>query len=350
MAKLSVSDVHVRYGTNPVLKGVSIELADGEIIALLGRSGSGKSTLLRAIAGLEQPTQGTITIGDKTVFDHGCVNVPPEARNLGLVFQSYALWPHRTVRDNVGYPLKVRKMAAPQLRAQVDEVLDSVGLAEYGDRHPSELSGGQQQRVALARALVYRPPLILLDEPLSNLDAKLRDEARVWIRQIIKKYGLTGVFVTHDQVEAMGIADRIALLDGGQMVQSGTPEELYTSPNSFFAADFMGLNDCFEVTIEAIGGEQATCRLGEARIVGRDKSGKRPGEKARAVIRVESLRVVDGPGPARVPATLVTSVYVGSRWEHLFDVAGQQLRAFTTSRLPDAAHHLELPNGQLWIF
>lgn len=350
MAKLIVSDVHVQYGSNPVLKGVSADLADGEIIALLGRSGSGKSTLLRAIAGLEQPTKGRIQIGDQVVFEAGKTNLAPEARNLGLVFQSYALWPHKTVRENVAYPLKVRKTDKATIATQVEDVLKSVGLAEYADRFPSELSGGQQQRVALARALVYRPPLILLDEPLSNLDAKLRDEARVWIRQIIKSYGLTGVFVTHDQVEAMAIADRIALLDGGQLVQAGTPEELYTQPESFFAADFMGLNDVFDLTLEAREGGQAVCRLGGTIIRGIDKSDKPAGSKVRGVARIESIGVTAEGGPNRVPADILSSVYVGGRWETLFQVDGCQLRAFTPQRLEAGSHHLHLPEDQLWVF
>ena len=274
MAKLSVNQLHVQYGKTQVLKGVSIDVADGEIVALLGRSGCGKSTLLRSIAGLENPTAGSIVIGDRTVFDADKkTNLPPEKRDLGLVFQSYALWPHKTVLENVAYGLKVRGKDRVETQIQAQEVLQGVGLADYGHRYPSELSGGQQQRVALARALAYRPPLILLDEPLSNLDAKLREEARVWIRQLIKKSGLTAIFVTHDQVEAMAIADRVMLLNEGLLVQEGVPETLYTDPNSLFAADFMGVNNTFEAKVKEVAGERVRLDLGGRQVWGVNKGG-----------------------------------------------------------------------------
>ena len=197
----------------------------------------------------------------------------PEKRDLGLVFQSYALWPHKTVLENVAYGLKVRGKDRVETQIQAQEVLQGVGLADYGHRYPSELSGGQQQRVALARALAYRPPLILLDEPLSNLDAKLREEARVWIRQLIKKSGLTAIFVTHDQVEAMAIADRVMLLNEGLLVQEGVPETLYTDPNSLFAADFMGVNNTFEAKVKEVAGERVRLDLGGASGLGRQQGG-----------------------------------------------------------------------------
>ncbi|PSC82581.1 lipase, partial [Klebsiella pneumoniae] len=239
MIELSVENLHLTYGDNPVLKGVSMTLGRGEVVSLLGPSGSGKTTLLRAVAGLEKPTSGRIAIGNRTVYDGTPRSeIPAEERNLGLVFQSYALWPHKTVFDNVAYPLKLRKVAAGEIKERVQRVLDQLGLGHLGNRHPHQLSGGQQQRVAIGRALVYNPPVILLDEPLSNLDAKLREEARVFLRELIIKLGLSALMVTHDQNEAMAISDRILLLNNGVIEQQGTPQEMYGSPATLFAAEF----------------------------------------------------------------------------------------------------------------
>ncbi|MEG0883035.1 MAG: ABC transporter ATP-binding protein, partial [Janthinobacterium sp.] len=208
MNELTVNELYLDYGTgasaNQILKGVSMHLQKGEVVALLGPSGSGKTTLLRAVAGLESPKAGTIQIGERNVFDGAKqFEMPAEQRNLGLVFQSYALWPHKTVFDNVAYGLKLRKMGSTEIAARIKEVLTQLGLGHLGERYPHQLSGGQQQRVAIARALVYNPPVILLDEPLSNLDAKLREEARAFLRELIVRLGLSALMVTHDQGEAM---------------------------------------------------------------------------------------------------------------------------------------------------
>ncbi|MGI1607723.1 ABC transporter ATP-binding protein, partial [Klebsiella michiganensis] len=253
MIELSVENLHLTYGDNPVLKGVSMELKRGEVVSLLGPSGSGKTTLLRAVAGLEKPTSGIITIGKTRVYDgNPRSEIPAEARNLGLVFQSYALWPHKTVFENVAYPLKLRKVAAAEIKQRVQTVLEQLGLGHLGSRHPHQLSGGQQQRVAIGRALVYNPPVILLDEPLSNLDAKLREEARVFLRELIVKLGLSALMVTHDQNEAMAISDRILLLNNGVIEQQGTPQEMYGSPRTLFAAEFMGSNNRLHGTVTAL--------------------------------------------------------------------------------------------------
>ncbi|HEY1147541.1 MAG TPA: ABC transporter ATP-binding protein, partial [Pseudoduganella sp.] len=220
--ELSVDALHLDYGSgasvNPILKGVSMHLQKGEVVALLGPSGSGKTTLLRAVAGLESPRTGTIDIGQRRVFDGAAgLEMPAEQRNLGLVFQSYALWPHKTVFDNVAYGLRLRKMGKGDIADRVNDVLKQLGLGHLGERYPHQLSGGQQQRVAIARALVYSPPVILLDEPLSNLDAKLREEARAFLRELIVRLGLSALMVTHDQAEAMAISDRILLLNNGRI-------------------------------------------------------------------------------------------------------------------------------------
>src|SRR3954464_13305291 len=244
MAELTVDDLHLAYGDNPILKGVSMTLNRGEVVSLLGPSGSGKTTLLRAVAGLEVPHKGQIKIADRVVFDgSGGADVPAEGRNLGLVFQSYALWPHKTVSDNIAYALKLRKVKSDEIKTRVRQVLDQLSLGHLGERFPHQLSGGQQQRVALARALVYTPPVILLDEPLSNLDAKLREEARAWLRELIVRMQLSALCVTHDQSEALAMSDRILLLNNGRIEQQGTPEQMYSDPVTLFTADFMGSNN-----------------------------------------------------------------------------------------------------------
>src|SRR6266566_5150371 len=222
--QLVVEDLHLQYGDNPILKGVSMTLNPGEVVALLGASGSGKTTLLRSVAGLEQPSRGKISIGQAVLYDSEAgVDMAVEKRNLGLVFQSYALWPHRSVFDNVAYSLRLRGMAVSAIGQRVEQALTNLGLGALGQRFPHQLSGGQQQRVAIARALVYNPPVILMDEPLSNLDAKLRDEAKAWLRSLIRDLQLSAVVVTHDQSEAMAMADRIVLLSEGRIEQVGSP-------------------------------------------------------------------------------------------------------------------------------
>src|SRR5438034_6367271 len=255
MSELSVNNLYLDYGSgasaNPILKGVSMELKRGEVVALLGPSGSGKTTLLRAVAGLESPKAGRINIGERVVFEgtqNGArtLEMPAEQRNLGLVFQSYALWPHKTVADNVGYGLKLRKVPAAEITTRVKKALEELSLGHLLERYPHQLSGGQQQRVAIARALVYNPPVILMDEPLSNLDAKLREEARAWLRELIVEMQLSALVVTHDQSESLAMSDRILLLNNGVIEQEGTPETMYAHPHTLFAAEFMGSNNRIE--------------------------------------------------------------------------------------------------------
>src|SRR5574337_1606392 len=223
MNRLVVADLYLEYGDNPVLKGVSLTLSPGEVVALLGASGSGKTTLLRSVAGLETPSRGRITIGDAVLYDGAAgIDMRVEKRSLGLVFQSYALWPHRSVFDNVAYGLKLRGADKTAVGERVTEALNNLGPGHLAERFPHQLSGGQQQRVAIARALVYNPPVVLMDEPLSNLDAKLREEARAWLRELILELQLSALVVTHDQAEAMAMSDRILLLSEGRIEQQGT--------------------------------------------------------------------------------------------------------------------------------
>jgi len=240
-ASIEVRDLVVRYGTVEAVRGVSFTVAAGEHLTLLGPSGCGKTTTLRAIAGLERPTSGEIRIGGTRMFSSSPnVNVPAERRGLSMVFQSYAIWPHMTVFDNVAYGLRVRKLPTSEIATRVREALELVQLGDLGARSASKLSGGQQQRVALARAFVFSPSVLLFDEPLSNLDAKLRAEMRVELKELQRRLDITSVYVTHDLEEALAISDRIVVMRDGAIEQVGTPGEIYDRPRNTFVADFIG--------------------------------------------------------------------------------------------------------------
>jgi iron(III) transport system ATP-binding protein len=351
MADLTVNDLALRYDDNEILKGVSVAVPAAKVVALLGPSGSGKTTLLRAVAGLETPHRGVVRIGDKVLFDAGRrIDLPAEARGLGLVFQSYALWPHRTVFDNVAYGLKLRGVGKAEIKLQVEKALAQIALVHLAERYPHQLSGGQQQRVALARALVYAPAVILLDEPLSNLDAKLREEARAWLRQLIVALELSALLVTHDQIEAMAIADRIVLLNAGVVEQEGTPTELYQQPATLFAAEFMGSNNRLEGTLQARTDERAVIEAMGVRLEGRARTRAAVGAPVCGVLRVEKVMLGDGPGPNRVPMTLKAQMYIGERWELLFVKDGVSARAYASAPLAHDFHHVEFPPSALWIF
>ncbi len=352
MVDLVVEDLRIKLGGNEILKGVSLELRRGEVAALLGPSGSGKTTLLRAVAGLEQPYMGRISVAGTPVFDGATgLVVPTEARGLGFVFQSYALWPHRTVEENVAYSLKLRGMENEARRGAVQKALDSLGLGKLGHRYPHELSGGQQQRVAIARALVYGPSVVLLDEPLSNLDAKLREEARAFLKELIERENLAALMVTHDQSEALAIANRILLLNRGVVEQAGTPQEMYGSPKTLFVAEFMGSNNRIDGTIVSVSGGRASLRVGEVTFEGVARCGAdRTGQAGTAIVRVEAGRIVGEGGPNRVRLDLVTSMYLGNLWEHVFRGGGVAVRVQHSGAAPKQVEWIELPAEQLWIF
>lgn len=361
MNELSVNDLHLDYGTgasaNQILKGVSMELQRGEVVALLGPSGSGKTTLLRAVAGLESPKSGGIKIGDRTVFDGSRkLEIPAEERNLGLVFQSYALWPHKTVSDNVGYGLKLRKMSSSDIAGRVKTVLNQLGLGHLGERFPHQLSGGQQQRVAIARALVYNPPVILLDEPLSNLDAKLREEARAFLRELIVRLGLSALMVTHDQAEAMAISDRILLLNNGKIEQQGTPQSMYETPNTLFTAEFMGSNNRLPAKILQRDGEHAVLQIAGGNVKATLRGQGSNANDAIAIIRVEQINISDTAIDNAIKLPLSTCMYLGDRWECVFRNAdehgsdGTVLRAYAKQRLAPGEYWLQLPQHALWAF
>jgi iron(III) transport system ATP-binding protein len=351
MDDLVIKDLRLRLGENEVLKGVSLGVPAGQAVALLGPSGSGKTTLLRAIAGLEQPQCGSIVVGERVFFDAARgVDLPPEQRGLGLVFQSYALWPHRTVCENVAAGLKLRGIPSDEIKTRVGKVLGQIGLGHLAERLPPQLSGGQQQRVAIARALVYEPPVILLDEPLSNLDAKLREEARAFLRTLITTLGLSAIHVTHDQLEAMALADRIVLLQCGTIAQDGSPTALYNDPATLFAAEFMGNNNRLEGKLVEKANDHAIMEVFGERLTGMARTRAAVGDNAVGVIRLERMRCMNEPGPNRLPMQLEVPMYLGERWELLFARGGTTVRAYAEEPLPPGEHYLEFPADALWVF
>lgn len=301
MANLTINHVTKAFGDNVVLKEFNQQFGDGEFITLLGPSGCGKTTMLRMIAGFEKPTTGEILIGDKVVSSDK-VFVPPEKRDIGMVFQSYAVWPHMTVFDNVAYPLTIQKKKKDEIKEAVERVLEIVHLSQYRDRIPSRLSGGQQQRVALARALVAKPQLLLLDEPLSNLDAKLRESMRFEIKEIQERLGITVVYVTHDQTEAMAMSDRIILINRGVIQQVASPAEIYNHPANQFVADFLG-------KVDFLKGE---VKDGKILLDGTDQEIAYSGDKTgRVELAVRPERITLSTEKGDLKGTLESQYYLG---------------------------------------
>ena len=349
--KLVVEDLHLQYGDNLILKGVSMTLNPGEVVALLGASGSGKTTLLRSVAGLEQPSRGKITIGGSMLFDSAAgIDMPVEKRNLGLVFQSYALWPHRTVFENVAYGLRLRNITAAEIDQRVTQALNNLGLGALAQRLPHQLSGGQQQRVAIARALVYNPPVVLMDEPLSNLDAKLREEARAWLRELIVRLHISALVVTHDQTEAMAMSDKILLLNFGKIEQQGTPEDMYNRPQTQFTAEFMGSNNHLPGKVAQVAEGRALLAGDGWRLWGAARGPLAVGDTATGVIRLERTRIASGAGADCVKAELVTGMFLGDRKENLFKLGDLRLRCYGSVPAGSPECFLELPPGDLWVF
>jgi len=343
MAELVIENLTKRFGEVVAVDSVSIHVADGEFVTLLGPSGCGKSTTLAAVAGLDRPDGGRISVGGTVYFDERTGTfLPPEARNCGLVFQSYALWPHMTVFDNVVFPLTLRKVPSAERKRRVEEVLALVEMEPYADRYPHQLSGGQQQRVALARTLVYRPAILLLDEPLSNLDAKLRDRARTWLAELRTRLGLTTIYVTHDQIEALSLSDRIVVMNGGRIAQIGTPQDIYERPADPFVADFIGTTNFLPGrVVGAPDGGQALIELedGQRVAVQVERRTAAPGSRVTLAYRPEQIGVVaegeaapDGAGSV-VTARVISRAYVGGRWQVGLDLGGGPLR-LETARPP----------------
>ena len=340
MPDIELRRVLKRFGAQTAVNGIDLAAEQGEMLTLLGPSGCGKTTTLRMVAGLEDPDEGTIRAGDRVLFDGAKgINIPPENRGLGMVFQSYAIWPHMTVLENVAYPLKMRRVPAAERRTMVGKVLDLVGMAGLEDKPATKLSGGQQQRVAFARALVFQPELLLLDEPLSNLDAKLREHMRFELRIMQKRLGLTAIYVTHDQEEALTLSDRLVVMNGGNIEQVGTPEEIYERPATRFVAQFIGKANMIELDDEvrhdAAGAMvrlrtfrdpvQITLPSSAVRSDGNGAATSDNAGKPCLFIRPEKITMFGengaaGDGRWLIPGTVRERAYVGDHNEYLADV------------------------------
>jgi iron(III) transport system ATP-binding protein len=327
MSQIQLSNLVKRYDRTEAVAGISLTVDSGQAVALLGPSGCGKTTTLKCIAGLEDPTEGEVHIDGRLVASRN-VSLPPEKRDLGMVFQSYALWPHMSVFGNVAYPLEVRGHAKADVRGRVLETLELVGLGGLQDRLPAQLSGGQQQRVALARSIVASPKTVLFDEPLSNLDAKLRVHMRGELKTILTRLGITAVYVTHDRSEAMAICDRVVLMNEGRIVQQGTPEQLFAQPVDRFAADFMGGGNFLAGTIVCAGHPfgEVNCQ-GQVVRCGPPDGGE-PGQAVTLVLRSELLRLSASTeeGGNCWPVKIVQRLYLGARAEYVVTFNGQELR------------------------
>jgi iron(III) transport system ATP-binding protein len=310
-AAVRLEGIGKRYGAVQAVKPLDLTIEGGTLVTLLGPSGCGKTTLLRMIAGLEQSTEGKLFIGDRDV-----TLLPAGARNVSMVFQSYALFPHMNVLENVGYGLVSSGVRKRDAQARAEMVLETVGLKGFGTRLPSEMSGGQQQRVAVARALILEPDVLLFDEPLSNLDARLRRSMREEIRTLQQRLGLTVVYVTHDQSEALAVSDRIVVMRNAEIAQAGTPEELYSRPHSVFVATFMGEANQARGIIESVADDVARVRIGSL-VLELPARGLAPGP-VDVVIRPEAMQVAT-EGAAAIPATVVRAIYMGSHAECRFE-------------------------------
>jgi iron(III) transport system ATP-binding protein len=345
---VTLRQVTKSFGAGPVVDNISLTIEPGELFFLLGPSGCGKTTLLRCIAGFYTPDRGTIHIGDRDV-----TQLAPEARDTGMVFQSYALWPHMTVRENVAFGLELRKVSAAEIRRQVDEALAMVKMTERAEYKPNQLSGGQQQRVALARALVIHPQCLLLDEPLSNLDAKLRLEMRAEIRRICKHAGLTAIYVTHDQKEALSIADRLAIMDKGIIQQMGAPQDVYLRPRTRFIAGFIGETNFIEGRVARVDAKQAVVDTAAGPIVSSafPEGALRPGEAVTLSLRPEAIHVsAESRDPHNVFAGEVhDTIYLGEMAQHQVNLdGGVTLKAFELNP-KIVAHDDEIKTATVWF-
>jgi len=324
MVSLHIRGLLKRFGDLVALNRLDLDIEKGELFFLLGPSGCGKTTLLRAIAGFNLPDEGTIHFDQDDV-----TRLPPHKRETGMMFQSYALWPHLNVFRNIAFGLEERRVSKSEIKSRVEEALAMVRMEGLGNRKINQLSGGQQQRVALARALVVRPRCLLLDEPLSNLDAKLRVEMRSEIRRICKEFGLTAIYVTHDQKEALSMADRMAVLDAGNIAQIGTPEELYRSPNSAFVAGFVGETNLIPGTLAFVSGVNHYVRTAVGELAGRIVSpgwNPAPGDPVTLSIRPECLSLDSSPPVQNaIAGKLTESIYLGETAQYSLLCEGREL-------------------------
>src|SRR5262244_2155347 len=342
MASVELHGLTKRYNALAVVDNVSLRIEHGLLVCLLGPSGCGKTTTLRLIAGFIEPSEGEIAVGDRVVSSPART-LPPESRNMSMIFQSYALWPHMTVADNVAYGLTLRKLPRADIARKVDAILTTTKLSPLAERYPGELSGGQQQRVALARALIVEPETLLLDEPLSNLDANLREEMRFEVRRLHDEYRYTTVYVTHDQSEAMTTADLIAVMNAGRIEQLGPPEDIYERPRSEFVARFIGSSNI--VRGKALDRYHVSVAGAPLRCVGAVLV---PGSEAAISIRQHEVQLATAPAAGTsdnmLPGTVTRNVFLGNSRDYMVELAdGTQLRAVT-------APHESIPQGaKVWI-
>jgi iron(III) transport system ATP-binding protein len=341
---------------------ISFDVADGELFTLLGPSGCGKTTTLRSIAGLERPDSGRIEVGGRTLFagpGRGKqVNVPANERGLGMVFQSYAIWPHMSVFDNVAFPLQVRRRGKRPGKKEISErvlrVLETMELADLADRQATKLSGGQQQRLALARALIVEPSLLLLDEPLSNLDAKLRESLRYELKRLQRDLGITSVYVTHDQTEALVLSTSIAVMRHGNVVQLGRPREIYENPNCKFVAEFIGTSNFIAGIVVAKDGDRYTVKTDDGQLVLDSTVEMAPGSEVVVSIRPEAVEVGVSSRAGEVPnewtGTVLTRAFLGEAVDHVVSVGRHEIRARgnpAVSIAPSTEVYLRLDPGKL---
>jgi len=289
MAILKVNNLSKSFGNVKAVQEVSFEATEGRVLSLLGPSGCGKTTTLRCIAGFENPDQGEIYLDDRKITPF-----PPEKRGIGMVFQNYALWPHMTVYGNLAFGLQIRKVPKPEINKRIKKILSMVQLEGYENRYPRQMSGGQQQRIAMARALVFEPDIMLLDEPLSNLDAKLREEMRFEFTELQKKLGITAVYVTHDQAEALVLSDKIVILDQGKIVQSGTPKEIFSNPKNKFVAGFIAVTSFMDGKVDSLAEEQkkVVVKTDDGLTIQGNNSNLSVGQRVSVAIRMNAVHFV----------------------------------------------------------
>jgi ABC-type Fe3+/spermidine/putrescine transport system ATPase subunit len=331
------------FGGRAAVDNVSFDVAEGEFVSLLGPSGCGKTTTLRCIAGLETPEEGQISIGTTLVNNAAAgVAVPPYRRNIGMVFQSYAIWPHMSVFENVAFPLRIKHVPRAEIATRVKEALRMVGLEALAERSAQQLSGGQQQRVAVARAIVQSPEVMLFDEPLSNLDAALRDQTRAEIRRLQRDLGIAAIYVTHDQAEALSISDRIIVMDQGRIVQVGTPGDIYSRPANEFVAKVVGAANFLDVTVTPNTADEVFVELdGGTRFAAGAVS---TSGSYRLMLRPDRLALSrrngalkSDPGQAHLEGTVRQRLFVGGYYEYLVPIHGGQLRVFSREDFAEGA-------------
>ena len=332
MAILKVNNLSKSFGNVKAVQEISFEATEGRVLSLLGPSGCGKTTTLRCIAGFENPDQGEIYLDDRKITPF-----PPEKRGIGMVFQNYALWPHMTVYGNLAFGLQIRKVPKPEINKRIKKILSMVQLEGYENRYPRQMSGGQQQRIAMARALVFEPDIMLLDEPLSNLDAKLREEMRFEFTELQKKLGITAVYVTHDQAEALVLSDKIVILDQGKIIQSGTPREIFSNPKNKFVAGFIAVTSFMDGKVDSLAEEQkkVVVKTDDGLTIQGNNSNLSVGQRVSVAIRMNAVHFVQDEDEIEKNSVnlfkgkIIQSSYLGNIVDYKISVGNWMVRTNT---------------------